>query len=186
MYERKWWKAVSHGRKEVTSGKDYMEGIMNEENYWDYNVERNAVEGPVVCVSREEVLQASNEMKTGKAPGPSVVSLELIAASGGVGIQVLAEICQKVIDGCGMPSEWALSIVVPIFKGKDDIRNCSCNRAVNLLEHGMKVVERVLGKRLSKIVSLDEAQFGFMPERGTIDAIFILRRMQDEYHAEGN
>ena len=28
-------------------------------------------------------------------------------------------------------------------------------------------------------------QFGFVPERGTIDAVFILRRMQDEYHAKG-
>ena len=166
--------------------KDYMERIMNEENEWNYNVEGDAVEGPVVCVSREEVLQASNEMKTGKAPGPSVVSLELIAASGGVGIQVMAETCQKVIDGFGMPTECVLSIVVPIFKGKDYIKNCSCNRVVKLLEHGMKVGERVQKKRLSKIVSVDETQSGFMPERGTIDAIFILRRMQEEYHTEGN
>ena len=34
-------------------------------------------------------------MKTGKAHGPSEVSLELIAASGGIGIQVTAEICQS-------------------------------------------------------------------------------------------
>ena len=54
-------------------------------------MEGDAVEGPVVCVSREEVLQASNEMKTGKAHGPSDVSLELIAASRGVGIQVKNE-----------------------------------------------------------------------------------------------
>ena len=46
-------------------------------------MEGDAVEGPVVCVSREEVLQALNEMKTGKAPGPSKVSVELITASGG-------------------------------------------------------------------------------------------------------
>ena len=81
-------------------------------------------------------------MKTGKAPGPSEVSLELIAASGGVGIQVMAEICQKVLDGFGMPAEWVLSIVVQIFKGKGDIRNCTCYRAVKLFEHHMKVVER--------------------------------------------
>ena len=37
-------------------------------------------------------------MKTGKGTGPSEVSLELLAASGGVGIQVIAEICQKVLD----------------------------------------------------------------------------------------
>ena len=28
-------------------------------------------------------------------------------------------------------------------------------------------------------------QFGFMPESGTIDAVFVLRRMQEEYHAKG-
>ena len=37
---------------------------------------------------------ALNEMKTGKVPRLSDVSLELITASGGVGIQVMTEICQ--------------------------------------------------------------------------------------------
>ena len=45
-----------------------------------------------------------------------------------------------------MPAEWAVSIVVPIFMGKGDIRNCGCYVAVRLLEHGMKVVERMLKK----------------------------------------
>ena len=40
-------------------------------------------------------------------------------------------------------------------------------------------------KRLCGIVSVDEMQFGFMPERGTIDAVFILRRLQEEYHVKG-
>ena len=44
--------------------KDYMERIMNEENDCDHNVEGNAVEGAAVCVSREDVQQALNEMKT--------------------------------------------------------------------------------------------------------------------------
>ena len=44
--------------------------------------------------------------------------------------------------------------------------------AMELLEHGMKVVERVLEKRLCRIVSVDEMQFDLVPERGTIDAIF--------------
>ena len=97
-----------------------MDRIIIEEN-----VERDAVEGPVFCVGREEVLQVLNEMKTGKVPGTLEVSLVLIAASGGVGIKVMAEICQKVLDGFGMTVECALGIVVPIFKGKGNIRNCS-------------------------------------------------------------
>ena len=81
-----------------------------------------------------------------------------------------------------MPVEWALRIVLPIFMWKGDIWYCSCYRAVKLFEHGMKVVEPVLEKRFCTIVS-DEMQFGFSPERGTIDAVFILWRMQGEYLA---
>ena len=33
---------------------------MNEENDWDHIVEVDAIEGAVVCVSREEVLLALN------------------------------------------------------------------------------------------------------------------------------
>ena len=54
----------------------------------------------------------------------------------------------RVLDAFGMPVEWALTIVVPIFKRKADIMNCSFYRTVKLFEHGMKVVERVLEKGL--------------------------------------
>ena len=50
--------------------------------------------------------------------------------------------------------------MVLIFKGKGDISNCSCHRVER-----MKVVERVLEKRLHKIVTIGEMQSGFMPER---------------------
>ena len=39
-----------------------MENITNEENDLDHNVEGYAVEGPVVCICREEVLQALSKI----------------------------------------------------------------------------------------------------------------------------
>ena len=36
-----------------------------------------------------------------------------------------------------MPVEWVLSIVVPIFKVKGYVRNCSCRRAVKHIELGI-------------------------------------------------
>ena len=30
-------------------------------------------------------------------------------------------------------------------------------------------------------MKVDEMQFGFMPDKATIDAVFILRRLQEEY-----
>ena len=34
-------------------------------------------------------------------------------------------------------------------------------------------------------MTVNGMQFGFMPESGTIDAVFILRRLQEEYHTKG-
>ena len=51
------------------------------------------------------MLHALNEMETLRAPGPSEVSLELIAASRGAGIQVMVDIFMRVLDGFGMPVE---------------------------------------------------------------------------------
>ena len=45
----------------------------------------------------------------------------------------------------------------------------------------MKIVERVLEKRIRELVKVDDMQFGFMPGKGTTDALFILRRMQEEF-----
>ena len=97
----------------------------------------------------------------------------------------MAEICLNVLDGFEMSADWAISIVVPIFKWKGDIRNCSYYGAVKFLEYDMKVVERVFEKRLCGIFPVYEMQFDFMHLRGTIDDVFILKRMQEEYHAEG-
>ena len=82
-------------------------------------------------------------------------------------------------------SRKALDIVAPILKGKSDIRNCRYYGDVRPLDHGMNVEERVLDKRNHRIVGVDEMQYGFMPERGTIAAVFILRSQQEEYHAKG-
>ena len=50
---------------------------------------------------------------------------------------------------------------------------------VKLLEHGMKITERVLERRIRTLVDFDEAQFGFMPGKGTTDALFLVRRLQE-------
>ena len=44
-------------------------------------------------------------MKPGKAAGPSEVCAEMISASGEVGIGVMMELCQRELDGKGMPDE---------------------------------------------------------------------------------
>ena len=74
-------------------------------------------------------------------------------------------------------------ILIPIFRGKGDVRSCGSCRSIKLLEHGMKVVD--FERRLRKIVKLDEMQNGFMPRRGTIDAVFIVRQLMEKYETAG-
>ena len=80
-----------------------------------------------------------------------------------------------------MPDEWQRSVLVPIFQGKGDVISCSTYRRVKLLEHITKIVERVLEKKIQKLVNVDAMQFGFMPGRGTTDALFVVHGMQEEY-----
>ena len=97
------------------------------------------------------------------------------------GAEVLREIGNTLLEGGEMPEDWKVSILVPIYKGKGSVLECGPYRGVKLLEQGMKVVERVLEHRIREIVPIDKRQFGFMPGKGTTDAIFGARRMQEYY-----
>ena len=143
-------------------------------------MKKELVEGPVERFSREEVVKAIRKMKVGKAVGPSEVSVKMIAMSGEIGIVVMVELCQGVLDGRGMPDVWVMSVVVPIFTGKGDAMNCTAYRGVKMLENAMKIVKKVLERRLRLMVKVDEMQFGFMPGKGTIDVVFNLRRLQED------
>ena len=50
-----------------------------------------------------------------------------------------------------------------------------------MLKHAVKIVERVLERQIRTLVNLNKMQFGFMSGKGTVDAIFIVRKMQEEY-----
>ena len=98
--------------------KNYMEEITNKKNDWDHMTAASMVKGSIKNVTREEMAIAVKVMKPGKAAGPSEVCAEMTYASREVGISVMVELCQRVLDGEEMPDEWQTSVLVPIFKGK--------------------------------------------------------------------
>ena len=101
-------------------------------------VEADMVEGPVKGVTDEKVTEAMNKMKLGKAAGPCEVNMDIIIASGKFGVGVIKKLCQRVLDGKGMPEERKTSIVVPIFKGKEVVMDCGAYKGVKLLEHAWR------------------------------------------------
>ena len=61
---------------------------------------------------------------------------------------------------------------------------CGSYRAIKLLGQPIKVLERVLEKMIRCQVSIDNMQFGFMPGKGTTDAIFIMRQVQEKHQSK--
>ena len=55
---------------------------------------------------REWILEADKHFMIAKAPGPSEVYSDMILAKGDVGIRVLIELYQRILDGKGMPADW--------------------------------------------------------------------------------
>ena len=104
--------------------KEHMEKILSVENEWDQMAEADMDEGPVKGVSYDEVMKAMNEMKLGKAVGPSEIHMDMIMPSGKFGV-IIKKPCQRILDAEDMPEEPKTSVVVPIFKGnKRDVMNC--------------------------------------------------------------
>ena len=93
----------------------------------------------------------------------------------------LTRLINKIIHHGKVPDEWNESYIINLFKGKGDTLECGNYRGLKLLEVLQKVLERIIEVILRDQISIDSMQFGFMPGRGTTDAIFILRQMQEKY-----
>ncbi|MBJ3377342.1 hypothetical protein JGC18_24880, partial [Salmonella enterica subsp. enterica serovar Typhimurium] len=165
--------------------KSYMEKLLNVENAWDKDVSSGKAEGSSCRITDAEVEKAIGRMKKGKAAGPTGVVTEMLKASQEVGVQWLTDLSNRIIDEGRIPGDWEMSVIIPIYKGKGDPLECGSYRAVKLLEHAMKVVERVLEQRIRNQVRVDEMEFGFMPGKGTTDAIFLIKQLQEKYRGKG-
>jgi hypothetical protein len=83
-----------------------------------------------------------------------------------------------------MPEEWRRSILVPIFKNKGDVQSCTNYRGIKLINHTTKLWERVIEHRFRRATRVTQNQFGFMPRRSTMEAIFLLQQLMERYREQ--
>ena len=163
--------------------RQYFENLLNEENPYELeNVE--IIEGPVEMPSELEIKRALKKMKNGKAPGPSGVTSDMIKLAGDPAVKELLRLCEFMMREESIPEIWEESHTTTVFKGKGDAMECGSYRGIRLLEHCMKIWEKVLEERLRTLVKIDKCQFGFMAGRSTTDAIFVMRQLQEKYGAK--
>ena len=167
----------------VKARKSYYERLLNVEFMWssDSFSDLNPKIGPPLYITEEMISKGIAKMKTGKAAGPSGIVIEMIRSAGKEIIKYITNLADRIIkEGC-IPSDWNLSYIASLCKGKGDALSRHSNRGLKLLDQVMKIIERALDSVIRSQVDIDSKQFGFMPGRGTTDAIFILYQLQEKH-----
>ena len=155
---------------------------MNQEFVWDQSTLSTVhpVVGPAPLVTVDMVFESVKKMKAGKAAGPTGVVSEMLIAGGERCMKVNADLINSINRDRKMPKDWEESYIINLYKGKGD----ALVRGFKLLEHVMKVLERIVETQIRSSIKIDDMQFGFMPGRGTTDAIFIVRQLQEKFLAK--
>ena len=145
--------------------------------------DESPVEGPPIPITIDMVKKAISQMKAGKAPGPSGIVVEMIRAAGDMGASMIRDLAAAIIRDGKVLSDWEQSFIVCLYKGKGDALERGNYRGLKLTEQVMKVLERIVDGHIRQVVSIDDSQFGFVPGRGTTDAIFVVGQLQEKYLA---
>ena len=138
-------------------------------------------ERDVKDISGEEVRTGLRKMKNGKTQEPDDIPVEVWIAQGNKGVEFLVNFFNRLLQGEKMPDEWRRSVLVPLYKGKGDIKECGNYLGIKLMSHSMKLWERAVEARIRKKVTIAGQQFGFMSGRSTTDAIFCLRMLLEKW-----
>jgi len=103
-----------------------------------------------------EVAAALKKIKRHKAAGLSGLVAEMIQTTGDIGTQWILDLCNGIVkEGC-IPEDWKSSVVLPIYIRKGDPMECWSYRGIKLLEHAMKVVERIFEDRIRQQFDIDD------------------------------
>jgi hypothetical protein len=133
-------------------------------------------------IQEAEVGEALKRMKGGDAMGPDGIPIEVWRCLGARAIVWLTKLLNLIFQSNEMPEEWR-SILVPIFKNNGDVQSCT-NYCGIKPSHMMKLWERVIEHHLRRVTSVTQNQFGFMPERSTMEAIFLIRQLMERYREQ--
>ena len=153
-----------------------------------------AIEGLAVDWSPptvQEVRTAVLALRKGKSPDLSGVHAEMLQAAvaspadepSAVLTVLHAALARLWETGAPAPPNWLDAILVPLYKQKGDIGDLDNWRGVVLLDIISKAMAILLNTRLRAVGEQfwSESQSGFRPGRGTSDAVFVLRRIFEEY-----
>ena len=139
------------------------------------------------ALSKHEVLGAIKQQQNQRAVGLDLIPGELLKYGGEELHSRVWEMFVLMWEKEQVPETFKLSRVRALYKNKGDRSECGSYRGISLLSVSGKVFARVLLNRLRNLSEkiLPETQFGFRPDRGTCEAIFAVRQLQEKSREQG-
>jgi len=135
-------------------------------------------EGPKIM--EEEVRHALKKTKDGKAAGGDGIAAEMIKALEDFGVERTTRLLNKIYDTGEIPEDMKQSIFIALPK-KPGATECTQHRTISLMSHMTKLLLRIIMLRIRSKVhpEIAEEQCGFMKDKGTRNAIYILRTLTE-------
>ena len=112
-----------------------------------------------------EIKNAMESFKNGKAAGHTGITAEHFKWLDIEGIEWLTMLMNEIIEEETVLVSWTRNYMTMIYKDKEDPLQFKNFRGIKLLKVRPKVLE-VMHKRLRKVVSIGNAQFGFQLKKG--------------------
>ncbi|XP_069361305.1 uncharacterized protein [Maniola hyperantus] len=129
---------------------------------------------PFTPAELDSVLKALNPKK---APGPDGLTSDICTKAIDCGREEFMAIANQCLALMYFPMQWKVAHVVILRKpGKDDYTHPKSYRPIGLLSIFGKIVEKMMVGRLQWTIlpTLNKMQYGFVPQRGTEDALYDL------------
>ncbi|GFR59084.1 RNA-directed DNA polymerase from mobile element jockey-like [Elysia marginata] len=135
---------------------------------------------PPPPIMEEEVRNAIRKLNRNKATGPDEIPVELFDALNETCLVHFTELLNLICDTGQWPSDLKKSVFRTLQK-KPGETECENHRTISLMSHTTKMLLRIVMTRIrSKIrPEIAESQFGFVPYKGTQNAIFTLSMLME-------
>ena len=153
---------------------EYVSELYHDDRPEENDIEIVNDEGPEIM--RSEVEAAIKEMKAGKAVGGDGVAAEALQALGDFAIDQLTSLFQQIYQSGNIIDEMCDSVFVALPKVEGTLE-CSKHRTLSIMSQITKILLRIILKRIrTKLrTQISDQQFGFVPGKGTSNALFALR-----------
>ena len=150
----------------------------------DFNLENSAFPELDLPISVEEVRNAIKHLKRNKSSGSDCMLNEYFLECSDILSAHLCDVFNGIFVSGFFPDKWTEGVIIPLHK-KGSVNDVNNYRGITLVSCFSKLFTTILNKRIETFCNentiISDAQFGFRKGYSTVDAIFILMSIVQNY-----